>query len=200
MKGLISRNNLLVAMTFLLVIRFLVVPVYSWQQDQLFSLKLKTQQLSKYRFLIASQGERQAKKSYYEDLLDRAAGISFTDQDDVKLQIQKQIETIFDDNSVTAERFDWILDSRGAVRELRASVQFKGSSANVIKTFWDLSRHPKLMRQLDWKFRFKSASSKRLGSASGSIVLEFYALPQNYAAEEQRAALVTVGHDQESEL
>lgn len=200
MNRLMSRNNLLAVVVLLALIRFFVIPVLSWQQGQLLSLKVKTQQLSQLTFLIESQDQRRAKNFHYKDLLSRAADINFTNQDNAKLQIQKQVENIFDSNSVAVSRFDWILDSEGSVRRLRASVNFKGSSTRVIQTLWDLSRHERLMRQLDWKFRFKSASSKILGSAFGSIILEFYALPEDYVAEEQRATLPAVGSNQRSEL
>jgi hypothetical protein len=200
MNRLMSRHNLLAVVAILVLIRFLVMPVFSWQQDQLLSLKVKTQQLSRLTFLIENQHQRQEKNAHYKDLLSRASDINFRDQDGAKLHIQKQVENIFDSNSVTMSGFDWILDSEGSVRRLRASVKFKGSSTRIIKTFWDLSRHEKFMRQLDWKFRFKSVSSKTLGSASGSIILEFYALPENHAAEEQTATLAAVGPDKGSEL
>ena len=200
MNRLMSRNNLLAVVAILVLIRFFIMPVFSWQQDQLRSLKVKTQQLSRLTFLIENQDQRQEKNAHYKDLLSRASDINFSDQDGAKLQIQKQVENIFDSNSVTVSGFDWILDSEGSVRKLRASVKFKGTSTRLIKTFWDLSRQEKLMRQLDWKFRFKSVSSKTLGSASGSITLEFYALPENYAVEEQAATLAAAGPDQGSEL
>ena len=171
---LLSRNNLLLALAITLIAKFIVMPVWIWQNEQLEVLRVKNIKLSKLSSVISNYKNLQLQLSETEKDIQSLTKLFFQDQETIKLSIQKQIEKTFENNSVKIEAFNWVFDSgNDVVRSLRASIQYSGSTENTIRTLWDLFHTPQVINQVEWRSRI-SAEDGSLGLSNGNLTLEFF--------------------------
>lgn len=166
----------LILLAVLIAIKFVIIPVYAWQVKILDEISFKSHQHSKLSAVISNQPESQQQLANLKRRLEDTKEHFYVDSPEVKLNIQKQIESIFGLNDLTINSFSWILDNAGEVRVLRASVKFSGSVVGMIKTFWDIHNLQQFVLLVDWRQQVIQKSPSDLGETKGSVSLEFYAL------------------------
>ena len=93
------------------------------------------------------------------------------------MDIQREVEHIFAKNNLSLTGFSWEAELPGFVRKLRATVYFSGQNDRMIATFWDLSAYPKVINQIGWRQQMRSHGEGKLGTTSGNVTMEFYAIP-----------------------
>ena len=159
----------------LVALKFVVLPLWAWQSEQLGQLQAKHRQLSKLNTVIDSQSSygRQAKQLNAE--IARLNNYFYVDSSATKLIIQQDIEKIFAEHTIKVERFSWLFDDGEALRSLRATVRYSGDYHNMIKALWALANQPKAVRQVDWRQILTSAAGIKTYTAKGTINLEFFA-------------------------
>ncbi|MDE0783283.1 MAG: hypothetical protein OSB34_08895 [Planktomarina sp.] len=161
----------------LVALKFMVLPLWAWQSEQLGQLQAKNRQLSKLNTVIDGQSSygRQAKQLNAE--IARLNNYFYVDSSATKLTIQQDIEKIFAEHTIKVEGFSWLFDDGKALRSLRAAVRYSGDYHNMIKALWALANQPKVVRQVDWRQSLKSAAGAGIKAytAKGTINLEFFA-------------------------
>ena len=161
----------------LVALKFVVLPLWAWQSEQLGQLQAKNRQLSKLNTVIDGQSSyvRQAKQLNAE--IARLNNYFYVDSSATKLTIQQDIEKIFAEHTIKVEGFSWLFDDGKALRSLRAAVRYSGDYHNMIKALWALANQPKVVRQVDWRQSLKSAAGAGIKAytAKGTINLEFFA-------------------------
>lgn len=173
----VSRSSLIFILVALIVLRFAVLPLVDWQQSRISDIQSKQVQLGKTIDLINSQSDYQQLALKLKAEKDKLAPLFYEDDDNAKLQIQKDIEQIFSDHSVPIERFNWVLDDRAdsGLRSLRVLVGFKGQLDAVMKVLLDMSKHNKIARQVEWRQTLTKRRKTDVGQSRGHVTLEFYA-------------------------
>ncbi len=175
---LLSRTNLLATLAAIVILKFVIFPLWTWQNEILEELQAKNLKLSKLSSVIANHENLRSQLTEIESDMQTLTQLFFLNQETIKLSVQKQIENMFEKNSVKIEGFNWVFDSEnGVVRSLRASIKYSGSTKDVIKTFWDLFQIPQVIDQLEWRSRFV-AGNDSLGNVSGDLTLEFFAISE----------------------
>ena len=96
-----------------------------------------------------------------------------------KLNIQKKIEEMFDDNSLIIQDFTWVFDEDDELRVLRASVRHEGDLSDVIRVLLLLAQDSRLIKEVSWRQSIRNNGANSLGSSSGTTILEFYANAKN---------------------
>ena len=143
---LLSRTNLLATLAAIVILKFVIFPLWTWQNEILRELQAKNLKLSKLSSVIANHENLRSQLTEIESDMQTLTQLFFLNQETIKLSVQKQIENMFEKNSVKIEGFNWVFDSEnGVVRSLRASIKYSGSTRDVIKTFWDLFQIPHLL-------------------------------------------------------
>jgi hypothetical protein len=176
MKNLFSRHNLVLLLVLLAGSRFVLVPFLQWQSEIITDIRGKAQHLNKLQALIENQGKFKAIQDQLNSTIKQTREDFFVSDESTKLRIQRQVEDVLSTHEVNMDRFRWVFDQKSAsVRTLRASIRYEGETAAIIKVFWNLTRLPQIVRQVDWKQRIK-AQRDSLGRSSGEITLEFYAV------------------------
>jgi len=173
----VSRSSLIFILVALIVLRFAVLPLVDWQQSRISDIQSKQVQLGKTIDLINSQSDYQQLALKLKAEKDKLAPLFYEDDDNAKLQIQKDIEQIFSDHSVPIERFNWVLDDRAVsgLRSLRVVVGFKGQLDAVMRVLLDMSKHNKIARQVEWRQTLTKKRKTDVGQSRGHVTLEFYA-------------------------
>jgi len=181
-KTLLTKKKLLGTVFFLAGIKFALVPLYELQNQQKEKLTAKSRQLEKLQLLIEGKDLLASDTYAINEIIDQVTARFHADSETVRLDIQKQCEKIFDQNTVVMNSFDWISDTGGVVRTLRASVRFSGKTSDVIATFWDIARLSNAVNVVSWSQRIQNNQGDSMGSSKGDLVIEFYAVkPQPVA-------------------
>ena len=185
-NNILTQKNLILGLVGLLFLKFLILPIFAWQSDILGELKAKKVQLSKVSSIVNSRDGDIATLSRLKSSIEDARSYFYADIDSLELDVQRDVEEIFRKRALSITQFDWISDSGGTVRSVRASVRFSGTVRQVIQVFWDLANGPKAIKQVEWYQQMASRSEEdvEIGSSFGHLVLEFYALPVNLNAND----------------
>ena len=192
MQGnLVERKNLLMLMIFLMAVKFMILPLLSWQSAFVSELSIKQRKLDKLSEIIGQAVNFDEELRSQKKILQSLARQAYDDNDSAQLIIQKDVEDTFSSNGLDISTFNWIVDSPGDVRLLRAKIFFSGPNLHVLKTLWDLSMLPKISRQLGWHYHVSYNGAGELGKTDGNLTLEFYAVAHEVWARDADSKVVT---------
>ena len=178
-KVMQPRNNrkiMIAVLVALLLMRFLVVPVFDWQAGKIAIITSNENQLSKSKQvitripLIKSELEiiqlsnAQLKSRYFNE----------SSLNDFKLQLQQQIELLFSQHNMQIKNFNWVAEIPGDVTEERASIVFDGSLKDVTLLQLAIARLPKLFNIGQWSFQVKNMNKNTLGNVRGQMLIIAY--------------------------
>ena len=179
MKDTVNQKNLLIVAAALILIRLIILPLFDWQNNQIQSLSIKSTQLSKLQAVSAQRDYYEQQLDLLGDQTEKATLGFFDDNNKTKLNIQKKIEEIFDDNSLIIRDFTWVFDEDDEIRVLRASVRHEGDLSDVIRVLLLLAQDSRLIKEVSWRQSIRNNGANSLGSSSGTTILEFYANAKN---------------------
>tara|TARA_B110000967_G_scaffold205844_1_gene251244 strand:- start:26 stop:559 length:534 start_codon:yes stop_codon:yes gene_type:complete len=176
MSGFITRQNLLLLAGVLVLMRFIFLPVLSWQNEKIESVRLKAKQLDKLDSILARQDAYVEQRVLIDQAIVQAKGVFFSDNGKTKLTIQKKIEEIFKVNNVSIQGFSWVFDESDDIRTLRATLRYQGALKDIVRVFLDMSQIPQVVREVSWRQSIRGGGSDTLGDSTGDITVEFYAV------------------------
>ena len=180
MDNVFSKGNLLLVAAALAAFKFMLLPLLSWQSAKVAELSLKSVHHHKISEIVMDQSAYKTSAERSKSRVSGAAQRFYADDSQTKLLIQKEVEKVFELNQLEINGFDWVIDSTDSLRVLRAKVFFSGSTEYMIRTFWDLSRLPRWVSQVESNQQIKRFSENSLGLTKGNVTLEFYALPDDF--------------------
>ena len=193
MTKLMTQRNLLVVLGILVGLKFLLLPLIDWQNDTVQMLKIKRLQLAKIADISSNEVAYNNRLEQYRSNLKEAEKYFFIDDASTRLTFQKKLEQTFQSNGLIITRFNWLLDSPGPVRVLRATVYFSGNARQMMGAFWELSSWPQVVNQLEWQQQMKSSGPEDCCSTYGNLTVQFYAVvpeppePDDPSSTETRA-------------
>lgn len=182
---LFSRQRLLLVLALLLLTVFVVKPLLLWQTASLLELHAKQVQLEKVKYLMTHEGRFAARLADLTQASTDVREFFYANTDSLKLRVQSDVEGIFLSNDLTVDGFNWLVDRGAPVRRLRAQLHFNGDSDDSVMAFWGISKHPQLLRIVEWQQRFDGLDGASFGSAKGSVVFEIVALTETSAGVSQ---------------
>ena len=176
MSGLITRQNLLLLAGVLVLVRFIFLPVVSWQNEKIESVRLKAKQLDTLDSILARQDAYVEQRVLIDQAIVQAKGVFFSDNGKSKLTIQKKIEEIFKVNNVSIQGFSWVFDESGDIRTLRATLRFQGALKDIVRVFLEMGQIPQIVREVSWRQSIRGGGGDDLGDSTGNVIVEFYAV------------------------
>ena len=184
------RSGLLLMLGILLVAKFIFLPVISWQDAQIQELTAKKRQFMKVSKMVANQPAYEKHISELRAKLTRAQQFFYEDNNTTKLDIQRDLVELFQANEIEVTAFNWVIDSGDAVRVLRATLFFKGTTTKMIDTFWKIGRWPKFIKIIEWSQQMTGASGVDIGWTQGNVTLEFYAVKPEFNENNEGAVSI----------
>ena len=175
-----NKKLLISAAIFLMVIRFVLVPVFTWQQDLITELESKQARLSKGMNLVERKDQiakgikdlEAQKKALLNNYFISERGI-----DDLKLRSQQRIESLLAEHQLQVRSFNWVSDIPGEIQETRAQVSFIGNTKDVAGLQMALAKAPQLIQVVELSLRLSGLDNKSLGQADGTAVIALYNIP-----------------------
>ena len=175
---------MLLVLAILVGLKFALLPLVSWQNAKIDELSFNRSQLAKIDYIASSGAKRINALGTLRKEITVAEDYFYLDDDSAKLAIQRDLEELFVRNNLIVTGFNWVIDSPGAIRSLRATLFFKGPTKNMVATFWKMGMWPKVIRIVEWSQQIQNYQKSKLGSTQGFVTLEFYALnPMNSEAD-----------------
>jgi len=162
----------------LIVIKFILVPVFSWQQAQLIQIQAKAKRLAKANQVIKRAPIIEQALSALQQKNNSLQALYFNQPslNAFKLQLQQQVESLFAQHHLVVRNFSWAAEVIGDITEERAKISFKGTTKDFAQLQINLARMPKLLTIAQWDLNIKKMDEKSLGTINGRLLLIVYNL------------------------
>jgi len=171
-----KRKLMLGVLTVLLLTRFILVPIFYWQQEQIDQIKEKKQRLVKTNNIITrlpqvqlalvqlKQNNKKQEKRYFNQPLSNT----------FKLQLQQKTEKLFSQHELKVTNFNWVAEIPDQITQARAKISFEGATKDFAKLQLDIAQLPKLLNIMQWTLHIKRMNDHSLGNIKGNILLSAY--------------------------
>lgn len=174
-----KRKQMLSVLAVLLIARFVVVPVFDWQQQQITQIESQNNKLAKVQRVIARLPEisaeldklQQSNQKLQALYANQASALAF------KLQQQQRIEELFKVHNIEVKNFNWVAEIPGEITQLRAKVFFSGKSKDLALLQLAIARLPKLLNVGEWTLQIRRMDGHSLGKVTGNLLLIAYNIP-----------------------
>ncbi len=173
----LSQSGLLLMLGCLLALKFLVVPLFEWQQSQLSLIESKITQKAKIDQLIKSQSSLEKQNAEIGQSIVEIQDLFFVDDDKLKLKVQTELEAMFEAGELRLDGFVWLVDNPGKIRTMRAKVSFNGPVYSLIQLIWDISSRPELISIIESR-QTLVAKEGFFSGTQGFIIVEVRALSE----------------------
>ncbi len=176
---------MLTLLFFLLVIRFIVVPVFDWQTEKITEITANKNKLTKAEQVISRipKIEHELAKIKLSNGALELRYFNETSLSAFKLQLQQKIERLFSQHNMKVKNFNWVAELPGDVTQERANISFEGNLKDIALLQLALANLPKLFNIGQWSFQIKKMNENSLGNVRGRMLLVAY----NVIAEEKAA-------------
>ncbi|TKB53949.1 type 4a pilus biogenesis protein PilO [Ferrimonas aestuarii] len=161
--------------------RFVAVPVFEWQQQQLNDISSLQSRLQKSAVLAENATSYETSvtelKAANEQMASSfvAAGEALPSQ----LSVQKQLESIAKRNGVDLRSINWLpVRSENGVNLLTAKLVIRGKSSDVIGMHLDLSRFSKVSEIVKFELQMRSWSGGSGTKMNAEIDMVIYQLQE----------------------
>lgn len=180
MNELKKHSLMLGLMCSLILIKFVIVPVYEWQDDKLAKIQLLAKKKEKIAGALTQETTFSEAAALLAKQVKKANNVFFPYQKEASFKVsqQKLIESLVKKYSITASNVGWQVTTPIPEYNLvsyQLRVQFVGKTLNVIDFITALETYPSTIIINDFYFGVKQQQKKNLGSINGWFILKFYA-------------------------
>lgn len=184
MKPEDKRKVMLGVLAVLLLARFILVPIFDWQQEQILAIETKQQRLVKTNNIIDRLPQINLALSELEanNLQQQQRYFEHASSNAFKLQLQQEIESVFTEHELKVTNFNWVVEIPGEISQARAKIAFEGTTANFALLQLAIAQFPKLLNIAQWTLQINRMNNRSLGKVRGSLLLTAYNItPQTEA-------------------
>ena len=162
-----NKRLLLAVLGCLLLIRFVIVPLWGWQNDAIAELKALTKQQAKVNALLKNESLlRDTIAEVHSDKVKFLQNVQQTkDQPSLSLNLQKTWQKVAKTNSVEVDLFNWVahkLEVEPDIYSAKITARFVGRYPNIGKTLLTVEEFPGVYIseiRFDWRNNFSSTAS-----------------------------------------
>ncbi|MEW6989435.1 hypothetical protein AADZ91_01990 [Colwelliaceae bacterium 6441] len=183
---------LLIILTILIVVKFVFVPVFQWQDDKILNIKMLNKKHEKIENILLNQEEGNESYHALKDNVAQGESVffAFQKESDFKLSQQKLVETLLQKHNVRALNIGWQVTS--ALPEYNAinyqlRVQFNGEHLDVFNFIFSLESNPKRISIHDFNLNINGQIDDKLGNINGWLIINFYSEDASTSGIEQKA-------------
>lgn len=182
-----DKPVLLLVLGVLLLARFILVPIFDWQEETLTSTQHLQKKLNKSKAYLDDLPALQAHKEALEQALTvrRAESELFNDVNRYQIAKQRQFEAIFEQNQIVITSSNWlepIPTEKGVIVLLR--LKFHGKVKSFLASHLQLSGVSKSISITNLSLSISGQGSDSLGNVNGNVIIRFNALESANAANE----------------
>lgn len=180
-----KRKLMLSVLAFLLVARFVVQPIFNWQQQQIIEIASQTKKQVKVQRVIDRLPKiSQALRKLQQTNQTLEAFYSHqTSLEAFKLQQQQELEQLFEQHNIKIENYNWVAEMPGPITQVRAKISFTGKTKDFALLQLAIAGLPKLLEIGEWTLHIKRLNDHSLGNARGSLLLLAYNIPAAQESE-----------------
>ena len=176
----LKKYKLLLLITLLLiVIKFIIVPIFNWQSVQI--SKAESQQLrlikansiiaQKESFILAADSAKESLRQYEDALFDSEEINGF------KIDKQKEISRYLKENNLTLLNIGWqpelqFLNAQLHREQVRLNVG--GQTHSVAQFIYFIEHHSKLVSVEQLSLNIRGLTTDESGTAEASMLISFY--------------------------
>ncbi|MDT0602811.1 GspMb/PilO family protein [Thalassotalea castellviae] len=170
MTELKQHTGLLILLALLFALKFIVVPIFDWQDNQLLNIVNQEKKLAKVSHVLAKEGLFDDKNKVLAEKLQSAERLVFAYQPEAefKLNRQQQIEQLLDKHNISSLNIGWQTAtplSEFNMIKYQLQVSFNGSFINIVKMFTELESSEPWLQIDDFNI---STRSNQLGIPGSS--------------------------------
>lgn len=179
MEELKKHAWLLALLTLLLVAKFIVVPIYQWQDKQQAEIYLLEAKQGKISKVLNEKDNTTKLKQKLEAVLKQTDGLIFPYQEDAKFKLnqQKMLEALLSQFNLTTQHVGWQV-ARSKDHLLLTSypilIRFSGKTTDVIQFLAAIEANSQRIEVNEFNFSFKGQREKTLGRINGSVTLMLF--------------------------
>ncbi|WP_281556604.1 hypothetical protein [Thalassomonas sp. RHCl1] len=180
MQQVIKQYGLLLSLlVFLLIVKFIIVPIYEWQQQTQATNALLSHRLQKSTFALDNRNEIARLVQNTQEQLIAAENLFFDYEDENAFQLNQQqwLEKQFELHNIAVSNIGWQtavpLDSLG-LSQHEVQVSFKGNAFDIQKIQVFFESQAKWIEFVDFNYRFGRRRGSKLSDISGRMSLRFH--------------------------
>lgn len=179
MTELKQHTLLLAFITLLLLAKFIIVPIYAWQDQQLADISLLEKKQAKISAVLTAQDKVTQLNKALDSALKQSENLIFPYQEDAKFKLnqQKTLETLLSKFNLTVQHVGW-----QAVRSKDHSqftsypilIRFSGKTDQVVQFLAAAEMNTQRIEVNELNFTLKGQKANALGRITGSITLMLF--------------------------
>ena len=171
-------RELLIVLAILMGIRWLVVPIFTWQEQQLLQKQLLEKRVSRVTELLLNDSNYEGLFAAADVAADNAKAKLFEVADEASFKLEQQvlIERIIKSHDVTVSNFGWnpeVVKDDFGVRIFPAVIRLEGGSYKIMMAMLEIEALEKAVLLGDFELRIFNQASDTMGRANGRIVIQF---------------------------
>jgi hypothetical protein len=180
MADLKKHALLLSIMAMLLVAKFIVVPIFAWQQQVVSDIASKQKKLSKVDNLLAEEQSFTTVNQEFSEQLDLAEQLFYPYQSSAafKLAQQQYFEGLVTKHQVDLSTFSWqnmSEDKDLQVTRYQVQIKLRGNVSNIVTLLTELESQAQRIEVHNFNISLKGQNQQSLGKTRNARVnLRFY--------------------------
>lgn len=180
MAELKKHALLLSLLSLLLCVKFVLLPIYQWQEGKLHTVQMLQKKQQKVANILQFKNEEREKYITLKDNVAKGESIFFPYQkeSDFKLAQQKLIENLLVKNKVTASNIGWQVTSplpEYKTINYQLKLQFSGKHLDVVNLIYSFEKNAQRIEIADFNLNIQGQSGDKLGNINGWFIINFYA-------------------------
>ncbi|MBE0360565.1 MULTISPECIES: hypothetical protein [Pseudoalteromonas] len=167
------------ALALLIILKFIIVPLFDWQNEQLSQLANLQKRASKSQNVIINQNQISKSQQQINAQLKaiNSLFISYKSEAEFKLAMQQQIEQTIASKQLQINTSSWLpslLVANGQLMRHQLRLNIKGSTLNYIKLITLLENTAPKAELKTFNINLNGQNNEQLGRVEGTIELAFY--------------------------
>ncbi|MDX2369998.1 MAG: hypothetical protein QNK36_16610 [Colwellia sp.] len=172
MDDLKKHALLITVMAMLVTVKFIILPVFTWQGEVLSEIVRQEKKLAKVKKVLNNDGqENKLGQRVISDLVTaEQLFFSLRTESDFKLEQQQLIEGFIEKNHISLTNLGWKSASElkeVAIKRYQVSIRFNGLFVDVVTLFSELESHSPWLKIEEFNLSSKVQSNDDIGYIKG---------------------------------
>lgn len=179
----LKNQYLLLVLGFLLLLKFVWVPVQEWQSESILEIELKTKQLNKMRLMLGASDQISEADAKTQALLEEAKSAipTTSNVEEFKLSMQQIVEAFAKDKGLRVQRYSWSPSNQamqGVIKEI-LELRLSGSMQDLIAFQNEIEMQNQLINTEHLNINVTKSKSGKPSRFRGVVRIGFYAEVQS---------------------
>ncbi|MBE0369292.1 MULTISPECIES: hypothetical protein [Pseudoalteromonas] len=169
----------LLFIALLVLIKFVLLPWYSWQESLYASNTLLANKVTKSALLLDNESPLEESRQLYNDAINRIKTHFFQEStsEKLKLELQKKLELLLKERTLSSNSIGWqnsYTFPNSQITKHQLSLHFSGDTQNAVAFFLDLAQLPQVLEYEAFNFNLMRQRAGGLGRVSVSVRIAFF--------------------------